>query len=97
MSRERVKHCQPGRRRSVSLDHIARRPDGRFGAGRISRGPRPDSQIGSGLRGRDRELAEEDPEVDLDEPIEPLAGDRQRCSWVVIPQGDLGCRIYRAR
>jgi hypothetical protein len=83
--RERVGRSESRRRGSVALDRIARSADGLFNPDRITRGPRPHCQIGSGVRGVDREIAQDERVVCLDEPIEPLKGDGKGRRQISVP------------
>ncbi len=49
-----------------------------------------DRQVGRGLDGRDRQLAEDDGVVHQGEPIEAFTGDDQGTLRVAVPQRDLG-------
>ena len=88
---------QACRRVAVSLDHLARRGDGRRCCVPVPRRPRPDRLVGRGLHGREHELADDQRVVHPHDAVESFEGGRDGGGRVTLPQRDLRSRPRTAR
>ena len=87
---ELVRFGQALGRGAIPIDHAPRRGRRVLGRRLVAGRPGPDREVGGRVSRGDRQQAEDDRVVDVDEPVEPVEGHRQGGGRIAVPHRDLG-------